>query len=198
MDRGGSRTNRRPTTMRGGFPKAVRSVNVKSNAAKPLVRIRKSPASNLDPYIPQGGLREFTMCRICNALYHNKQWYLQEEWADRIRHMQGLEIAQAICPACRKIRDHSPAGVVTLEGYFLKNHQDEILRLIKNEERRAMGINPLERIIDLKALDNSVEVTTTTEKLAQRIGRTVHRAYSGELKFRWSNGVKLARVYWAR
>jgi len=178
--------------------KVGKMLNVKSSTIPTVVKFRKSPDNNIDPYISQGGLKEFTMCKLCHAVYHKKQWYLSEEWAEKLKQTKGVTITQTICPACRKMKDHLPGGVVTLEGDFLKRHQGEILHLIKNEERRAMGINPLERIIDLKTSNGSIEVTTTTEKLAQRIGRIVHRAYSGELKFKWSEDVKLTRVYWSR
>jgi hypothetical protein len=41
-------------------------------------------------------------------------------------------------------------------------------------------------------------VTTTTEKLAQRIGREVKKAYGGTLEYTWSHDVKFARVGWER
>jgi hypothetical protein len=41
-------------------------------------------------------------------------------------------------------------------------------------------------------------VETTTEKLAQHLGRAVYRAYKGELDFRWSEMNKFVRVYWSR
>jgi hypothetical protein len=198
MDRRTSAVRRKVSVAQKAMARASKTLNVRSSALPSIAQMRKSPDSNVDPYIPQGGLREFTMCQSCHAIYHNKQWYLSETWAERLKQAKGITVANTTCPACRKMKDHLPGGVVTLEGEFLKRHQSEILQLIKNEERRAMGINPLERIIELKASNGSVEVTTTTEKLAQRIGKVVHRAYSGALRFKWSEDVKLTRVYWSR
>ena len=55
---------------------------------------------------------------------------------------------------------------------FLTTHKDEIMRLIHNEEDRAKGFNPLERIVEVNESAEGIIVTTTNEKLAQRIGRT--------------------------
>ncbi|MBW6504386.1 hypothetical protein K0B90_08935 [bacterium] len=103
-----------------------------------------------------------------------------------------------VCPACRKIADGFPSGVVTLHGGFLRTHRDEILAIVRNEERRARETNPLERIMAIREADGSVEVLTTDEKLAQRIGREIRKAYQGTVSFKWSEDANLVRVNWSR
>jgi hypothetical protein len=61
-----------------------------------------------------------------------------------------------------------------------------------------MGINPLERIISISEEDGKIEIATTDEKLAQRIGRELRKACGGALVFRWSEDSKLLRVSWSR
>jgi len=46
--------------------------------------------------------------------------------------------------------------------------------------------------------NGSLEITTTTEKLAQRIARMVHKAYAGEVDYKWSEDVKFVRAHWRR
>ncbi len=46
--------------------------------------------------------------------------------------------------------------------------------------------------------DGTITVTTTDEKLAQRIGREVRKAFRGSLEYRWSEDDKVVRVSWAR
>ncbi len=41
-------------------------------------------------------------------------------------------------------------------------------------------------------------ISTTTEKMAQRIGRAVKKAFHGEVAYNWSHDNKLARVDWER
>ena len=61
-----------------------------------------------------------------------------------------------------------------------------------------MAFNPLARIVMLKEDENGFEVSTTGEKLAQRIGREVHKACSGTVEYKWSEDSKLLRVNWVR
>lgn len=43
-----------------------------------------------------------------------------------------------------------------------------------------------------------VKVETTTDSLARRLARIVHRAYKGELEFRFGEGEKMVRIHWTR
>jgi 3-dehydroquinate dehydratase len=78
------------------------------------------------------------------------------------------------------------------------NHREEILNLVRNETKKADSINPLERIITMESDEEGMEITTTNEKLAQRIGRAIHKAYSGDLEYKWSEDNRLVRVNWHR
>jgi hypothetical protein len=83
-------------------------------------------------------------------------------------------------------------------GGFLQTHRDEILSIVRNEERRARETNPLERIMEIRNGDESVEILTTDEKLAQRIGREIRKAYQGAVSYKWSEDANLVRVSWSR
>jgi hypothetical protein len=72
------------------------------------------------------------------------------------------------------------------------------LRLIANEEKRARGVNPLHRIMGVSEAGGTLEVTTTDEKLAQRIGRELRKACGGTVSYRWSHNDKVLRVRWER
>src|SRR2546428_5685640 len=103
-----------------------------------------------------------------------------------------------LCPACQKIRDRYAEGKVTLQpSAFLTAHRDEILRLIHNEEARAKGLNPLERIVEIIEAEGGIIVTTTNEKLAQRIGRTLKSTYQMQSAPQWDES-KLLSAAWPR
>ncbi|HLB01880.1 MAG TPA: BCAM0308 family protein [Nitrospiria bacterium] len=157
---------------------------------------KRAIPSATDPYLPWGGIHEVVMCRMCHSIYHHKRWYLESEFP--LKEARVTPIGLIICPACRKIHDHFPGGVITLRGEFLNTHKDQILNLVRNEEARAKGVNPLERIISTKDQDNWVEIQTTSERLAQRIGREIERAYKGEATYHWSRDDKFVRVEWHR
>ncbi|HEX9272984.1 MAG TPA: hypothetical protein VGA01_12300, partial [Candidatus Binatia bacterium] len=78
------------------------------------------------------------------------------------------------CPASRKIQDRFPGGELTLRGVEAGN-RGEIARILRNEEARAREKNPLERIMCMDAANGRWRVEATTEKLAQRLGRSLRR-----------------------
>jgi len=149
-----------------------------------------------DPYQPVEG-QEGSLCSTCRALYLNKRWFFDEALAQKLAGTD--KVRSVTCPTCRKIKDHYPEGILTLRGDFLKEHKDEILTLLKNEADRVAGRSVADRIITMteEGKDRLV-VETTTEKLAQHLGRAIYRAYKGELDFRWSEMNKFVRVYWSR
>ena len=88
---------------------------------------------------------------------------------------------------------------MTLSGDFFAERQEEIRTLLKNEATRVSSRSVLDRVIKMtEEGKNKLVVETTTEKLAQRLGRAVYRAYKGELDFRWSEMNHFVRVYWSR
>lgn len=148
-----------------------------------------------DPYLPKEGPHDMAVCEKCHAIYHNKRWSMDETLYKRSK--ENKKTLFALCPACRKIRDNYAEGFVILKGDYLKEHKQDILNLIKNEEERAMGYNPLERIIDIKDRGSMVEITTTHEKLAQRIGKKIHSAFKGNLEMKLTED-RVTRVVWER
>jgi NMD protein affecting ribosome stability and mRNA decay len=160
------------------------------------VRVRRNLAESTDPYLPRLDPGEIAVCTECHALYQRRHWFFDEE-AYFHASMQPTT-RMVLCPACHKIRDRYAEGQVTLRsGPFLSLHKDEILRLIRNEEERAKGVNPLERIIEITEPEGSIVITTTNEKLAQRIGRTLKSTYQGRTTYRWSEP-KFLSVEWQR
>lgn len=166
-------------------------------------RKRYNPASfkkkvdvQTDTYLPKGAPGKMVVCPGCHAVSAGKRWRLDEEaYAKSLR--AGVA-RQEFCPACEKIRDRYPSGQVTLRGAYLAEHREEILRIIANEEKRARGINPLHRIMSISEENGRLEITTTDEKLAQRIGRELRKACGGTVSYGWSHNDKFLRVQWER
>ncbi len=155
---------------------------------------KKAIDTENDPYLAKTSPPDPSICTQCTIIYHNKRWRLstEEDLKDRGRYHE------AVCPACQKIKDKYVGGYVTLKGEFLKDHKEEILNLVRNKEQRARSTNPLERIIEITENDDGLEITTTTDKFAQMLGRVIHKSFSGEVEYKWSDDVKLARVVWSR
>jgi NMD protein affecting ribosome stability and mRNA decay len=156
---------------------------------------RKNVDRTTDPYRPSKGSPAVGVCPICHVISKKKRWYMDEKESDALMR-SGAPLRR--CPACCKIADGFPSGVLTLRGAFLKAHRDEILKIARNEEKRARGINPLERIMEIRDGDRFVELLTTDGKLAQRIGREIRKAYQGSVSFKWAEDADLLRVTWTR
>lgn len=148
-----------------------------------------------DPYYNQDSPKDGSYCKKCKAIYHHKHWHFDKNEAQKL---SKNKTGAVVCPACRKIADKFASGRVSLKGGFLRDHREEIVNLIRNEEKRASGLNPLERIIEILPNGEGMEVTTTHEKLAQRIGKRLHSSFRGEVVYQWTPQDKMGRVYWNR
>jgi NMD protein affecting ribosome stability and mRNA decay len=158
---------------------------------------RKNVDRENDPYIPRKSASAVGACPKCHAIRRNKRWHLDEKEYASLTRKPGAAVPER-CPACRKIADGFPSGVILLRGGYVREHREEILKLARNEEKRAMGFNPLERIMSVREDGDQMEISTTDEKLAQRIGREVRKACRGTVEYKWSEDSKLLRVNWAR
>ena len=161
------------------------------------VNIRNHVDNYGDPYREDSNDSVRT-CSHCGMVYWGHRWYTPEQAKKAGIKTDDKANGGAICTACRKTRDQAPGGILTITGEFAKQHDEEIMNLIRRENDRAASVNPMERIINIEQADGRMEITTTNEKLAQRIGRALHKAYAGEVTYRWSEDTKLARVFWHR
>jgi hypothetical protein len=143
-----------------------------------------------DQYKAKGKLREPSVCRECKAVYHKGRW----TWGPVPSNAEGI-----VCPACQRIRDGVPSGVLLLTGEFITQHRDEILGLARNEEARVKAEHPLARIItieDQAEAPTGVIITTTDPHLARRIGEALHHAHHGTFTCRYEENEDLLRANW--
>ena len=153
-------------------------------------------ARSTNVYLPQEGEKEVAVCTGCRALYWNKRWYVSEEETTGLA--QAAVRKNVLCPACQRMQDNNPAGILTFSGDYLVRHEDEILNTIKNAEEKARAKNPLARIMEINQEGNVLTLTTTDDKLAQKLGRDVYKAHSGKLEYQWSRENDFVRVNWTR
>lgn len=155
----------------------------------PIRRDRMVQDTRHDPYQAKHKLPEPTACPQCGAVFHDGRW----QWLSR-----PAAAHEEMCPACLRIRDEFPAGYVSIGGSFFKDHREELLHVVKNEEERAKAEHPLERIMKVEDEDDGILVTTTDIHLARGIGEALHHAYQGELEFHYNEQENLLRVVWQR
>jgi len=150
-----------------------------------------------DPYIPLKGFPEPTICPVCGAVYHKKRWTFDEALLKEYKKNKDVQYHK--CPADKKIEDRYAMGKVILTGSFVDDHFDELMNVIKGEEKRAKENNPLDRLILVEKRDGGIYAETTSDALAMRIGHHLKEAYKcNEEEFDFRLGDKFVEIKWNR
>lgn len=148
---------------------------------------------------PPKARTEPAVCGTCGAVYANRRWQSATENSADQKHKNWRPAETTTCPACEQKSTGEPRGFVFIDGSFFVAHEKEIRQLLNNEAARAAEDNPLARILSWKLGDgHNLTVSTTTEHLAQRLGRALNNAFGGSVKYDFSHENKLARVTWKR
>jgi NMD protein affecting ribosome stability and mRNA decay len=163
----------------------------KTHQAASLPRIdRRIQEHESDTYGLREKLPDPTVCPSCGAMYREGRWIWGAAPADAHR---------TSCPACRRIQDDYPAGLVIVEGEFAASHRAEILGLARNLEEREKKERPLKRIMRIsEPKAGPIEIATTDAHLARGIGDALHHAYEGDLDYHYTDKENLFRVHWRR
>ncbi len=141
----------------------------------------------LDPYQARQKLQEPTVCRQCRAVYRHGRW----QWG---RSQEGAR--QDVCPACRRINDGLPAGIVTLHGPVARQRKSEVVGLARHEEAAEQAEHPLNRIIGIDETEDGLVISTTDIHLPRRIGTALKRALHGTLDTHFDDAGYFVRVTW--
>jgi len=153
-------------------------------------------ARSTDVYRSKRGYQEVSLCKKCGLIYRQKRWELDEKALARLKGAAGVH--QVVCPACQRMEDNQPGGVITLAGSYLREHEEEILDMLKNAEVNSRLKNPLGRIMEISQEKDVITIATTEDKLAQKLGRQLYKAHRGELHYHWSHEQRFVRVNWSR
>jgi NMD protein affecting ribosome stability and mRNA decay len=149
-----------------------------------------------DPYLADAGIKEPALCQSCQAVYRQKRWQLDPRMAETMARDPAAH--WVTCPACLKVAERYPEGILTLRGNYLWNHEEEIRHILVNAAERISMRNPLERVIRIDRSEDALVIETTDNKLAEQLGRTLQKAHSGELQIDWQGSPVVCRVQWER
>jgi NMD protein affecting ribosome stability and mRNA decay len=147
-----------------------------------------------DPYDEGRKYPDGVSCPGCHAIYESGHWIWSKEMENR--EFGGGE--QYLCPACRRIRDKYPAGVLFLEGEYLSRRRDEILNLVNHVVEEEGVKSPLRKVIARDERRGSIVIHLTDDHLARHLGEVIHRAHKGDLKIKYGDQTRFVRVYWSR
>ncbi|MDY6816478.1 MAG: BCAM0308 family protein [Pseudomonadota bacterium] len=144
-----------------------------------------------DPYMARSKPREPTVCPECSAVFHKGRWQWSAEPVGEAHEM--------MCPACERIRDDMPAGILTLSGAFLGKHRDEILKLVYNKVEEEKADHPMKRLMGVEdGPEGELVIKFTDLHLPRGTGEAIERAYEGKLEIQYTKESNLVRVYWNR
>ena len=144
-----------------------------------------------DPYMARSKLKEPTLCKDCGAVFSRGRW----QWLPEVP----ADAHQQRCPACQRIHDKVPAGILKVAGEFFETHRDEIMRLIHNKVEEQNAQHPMKRLMTVEdQKDGSVVLTFTDMHLPRGVGEAIERAYEGDLEIQYTEGSGIVRVYWKR
>ena len=129
------------------------------------------------------------ICSQCNAVFQNGAW----QWSSA-----PIDSILSYCPACTRIRQKTPAGYVSLQGYFAQDHRNEMLSLIHHIEKREKAAHPLKRIMWIEYQEDGMTITTTDFQLTRDIGAALLRAYKGDLEYHMNKAEELLYLRWYR
>jgi len=161
-----------------------------------IVRLDKALSSTTPPRDSKPS-SDPAICSTCQAVWHKGKWSQDPSTRRDVKRWRTPVLVS--CPACQSAKEANPAGILYVTGTFVAGNRNEILGLLRNAARAAAAKNPMERIMHIKAEPRYLLVVeTTSEKLARRLGRAIHKACAGALQIRFSHEDKLVRVYWRR
>lgn len=171
--------------MRKNSKSLIRSLNrrgAKADKTPPVAR--KALAPN-DPSI----------CYRCGAIYTNKTWRRgrrpESELMDRGEWTR--------CPACKQVEGGDEYyGRVLIRGRYVPSRLDAIQSRIKNVEARAEFTQPEHQVIASDWDGSTLEVLTTSQKLAHRIARELEKAFGGEARYSWSDTDGTLNATWEK
>jgi NMD protein affecting ribosome stability and mRNA decay len=142
-----------------------------------------------DPYQLQQKPQDGTACPQCGVAFTGGRWSWRSDEPPTKREL---------CPACRRINERFPAGVLTLKGPFVREHRDELVRMARHQETLEKDEHPMNRIMAVEELDDGLEIATTDIHLPKRIGELVKRTWKGRLATRFEKDGYFVRVSWTR
>lgn len=150
---------------------------------------RAYAARNEDAYQTHGKYAEPSVCSGCGAVYQKGRWL----WG-----VAQSDAHTILCPACQRIHDRVPAGVITLGGEFFNRHRQEIMNLVHNTEAKEKAGHPLQRIMKIAMEDHTTTITCTDFHLTRAIGEAIEHAYKGEVNYQFVDKDGVMTVKWSR
>ena len=136
------------------------------------------------------------ICERCHSYLETDHWLYDERRYQELKKRPDIHIM--LCPGCTRIEKRLYEGEVIVHHNWQAVDKHEVLNLIHHEEARARITNPTARIALMEDRGDDLYILTTTQFLAERIGKELHKAYRGTLKLMPLPRERFTRVRWTR
>ena len=134
------------------------------------------------------------ICERCGAVFSRRTWR-------RNRGLTEAALAAAewvVCPACEQIEGGQYFGRLLARGTYVESNEAAIRKRIDNVAARAEFTQPQHRVVSIGRADGTLEVLTTSQKLAHRIAHELKKAFGGKTTYAWSDSDGTLTATWVR
>ncbi len=156
-----------------------------NGSKKGLIRSlsRKGTRSDKSPPVERKiSLREPAVCEKCGAIYQRKTWRTERKPSVAL-----LDKAiWTVCPACKQAGAEVYFGRVVVTGKGALERREAIERRIANVARLAGARQPERRIVSKDWTNSTLEILTTSQRLAHRITKELTKTFGGKATYKWS------------
>lgn len=135
-----------------------------------------------------------TVCERCGAVFSRRTWRRDRKPTDRTL----ATATWAVCPACEQVEGGEYFGRVVARGTYVESNEAALRRRIQNVAARAEFTQPQHRIVSLSRDRATLEVLTTSQKLAHRIAHELKKAFGGKTSYAWSDRDGTLLATWER
>ena len=171
-------------------PSEFEEISMNKGIARSMDR-RGSRSDKTPPVAQKQKFSDPSICDRCGAVYSGKSWRRGPRLAREV-----IDKAPWVtCPGCAQAAAGEYHGQVLITVGDSASLEAVSAR-IANVERRAQFTQPERRVVSTNWNGKTLEVLTTSQKLAHRIAREVEKAFAGRARFSWSDddGSLLAAV----
>lgn len=127
--------------------------------------------------------REPAACERCGATFVRRTWRRGRPTTTALL----ARVTWTVCPACTQSAQGEYFGRVVIGGGFAAEHDAAIRARIANVDVRARFTQPERRVIAGTRAGDTLEVLTTSQKLAHRIVHELKKAFRGRATYQWSD-----------
>lgn len=182
------RTTVKPTQSKVAVAKKVKALEKISK-----ITLGKSDSDRLKR-VKKEHKGDIRICPGCKAVSERKRWAIRPDLYAQYERDKSAE--KMLCPGCERVKNRRVDGWVELNGKVLSANAKEIRNMIGNIESYAKMDDPVHRVVSITEGKTKWDIETTSEWLAETIGKAIQRQYRGDLKLHFNHDEEFVRVYW--